>query len=227
MDHLGIFAKFWTPGKVKTRLAATIGDVESASVYHAMLNYLVDNLQTVGDQRTIAFTPQTSQPSFLELGASTDSTWQCVAQVDGSLGQRMTHFFSSAFSDSKTRNVVLIGSDCPMITPDLCRDAFAALQNNDVVLGPTFDGGYYLVGMSNRFYDVFSGITYSTESVLGQTIKKLQADQRAFALLPQLQDIDEFPQLFDLYKTLTDQRQPNQSALLSIVQDAVSSERSK
>ena len=66
--------------------------------------------------------------------------------------------------------MVLIGSDCPNITPEIINDAFESLTHSDVVLGPTFDGGYYLVGMAKKFHDIFSDITYSTESVLEETL---------------------------------------------------------
>ena len=232
MDHLGVFAKYWTPGKVKTRLAATIGENVSADVYREMLTYLIENLQSVGDLRTIAFTPMESQDQFAKLAQSVipstpktgDTAWQLAAQVEGSLGNRMTHFFESTFSDSSTRNVVLIGSDCPTITPKVCDEAFTMLKTNDVVLGPTFDGGYYLVGMSERYFDVFSGITYSTESVFDQTLTKMKQDNIKFSLLPPLQDIDEYPQLVDLRKALANDCQPQQRKLLNALESALAEE---
>ena len=232
MEHLGVFAKFWTPGKVKTRLAATIGEHQSAAVYREMLTYLIGSLQTVGDRRTIAFTPQQSQDQFATLVQSVTSpdpqtdaaAWQLAPQAEGSLGNRMTHFFKSTFSDALTRNVVLIGSDCPTITPEVCNEAFTLLKTNDVVLGPTFDGGYYLVGMSQRYYDVFSDITYSTESVFDQTLLKMKQDDITFSLLPPLQDIDEHPQLVDLREALSSDRQPQQRKLLEALEAAFAEE---
>lgn len=231
MNHLGIFAKFWAPGKVKTRLAATIGEVKSALVYRAMLNYLLDSLQSVGDQRIIAFTPKESENQFRLLSESLDFSWQQTPQNEGDLGARMAEFFKNVFSQSNAnshfgsfkRNVVLIGSDCPTITPDTCQAAFDSLQTHDMVLGPTFDGGYYLIGMSNRFHDVFSGIEYSTESVLQQTIKQMQNNNLTFSLLEPLQDIDELAQLIALQKTLAAAPQPKQEILWSIVENAVDS----
>ena len=232
MDHLGVFAKHWTPGKVKTRLAATIGESQSAAVYREMLTYLVDSLQSAGDRRTIAFTPSESQDQFTALVQSVTppdpqmdtAAWQLAPQAEGSLGNRMTHFFESTFSDSSTRNVVLIGSDCPTISPGVCDEAFTMLKTNDVVLGPTFDGGYYLVGMSQRYYDVFSGITYSTESVFDQTLMKMKQDGITFSLLPQLQDIDEHPQLVALREALVSDRQPQQRKLLEVLEIALAEE---
>lgn len=189
---------------MKTRLGASIGDDQSASVYHAMLIDLVVRLKSVGDRRTIAYTPQNAHDSFRQLTAENGDGWDLAAQSDGALGQRMTHFFQSAFKEPTVENVVLIGSDCPTITPAHCDNALAALTHNDVVLGPTFDGGYYLIGMSNRFYDVFSGITYSTESVLDQTVALMKQRNLKFELLPQLQDIDELPQLHQLHRWLLD-----------------------
>jgi len=226
VEHFGVFAKFWMPGKVKTRLAATIGEVQSALVYREMLNYLVDSLQSVGDSHTIAYTPSDSENQFQELANSVSNPWQVAPQAEGSLGNRMAHFFESAFADPSTQNVVLIGSDCPTITPELCNEAFTQLQTNDVVLGPTFDGGYYLVGMSHRYHDIFSGITYSIESVLDQTLAKMKQDKLAFALLPQLQDIDEHPQLVDLKDSLVADPKPEQSKLLETIERSLAQEGS-
>ena len=225
MDHLGMFAKFWAPGKVKTRLAATINEVQAAAVYRAMLNYLVDSLSTVGDQRTIAFTPSDKLPQFSKVTPSVMESWTMIPQADGSLGNRMTHFFESLFAgeteDSSGRNVILIGSDCPNITPALLTEAFERLQNHDVVLGPTPDGGYYLVGMAGKYRDVFSGITYSTQSVLEQTIDKMQNDQIKYALLDPREDIDEFENLVSLHKTMLEKPQPDQADLLSAIKEAL------
>ena len=225
-----MFAKYWAPGKVKTRLAATIGQEHAAQAYRAMLHYLVDSLSAVGDQRTIAFTPQDTQQKFAGLTTSVPQSWALVPQAEGSLGDRMTHFFESSFSsefeDSDQRNVVLIGSDCPAITPALCAEAFELLRSNDVVLGPTPDGGYYLVGMAGQYRDVFAGITYSIESVLEQTTQKMQADQIKYALLEPREDVDEFDNLVSLHKTMVDNRQPDQANLLSAIEVALAAGRS-
>lgn len=202
MDHFGVFAKFWNPGKVKTRLGASIGMDQSASIYQSMLADLLNRLQSVGDRRTIVYTPENALQSFSQLAKSTGDHWELAAQSDGPLGQRMTHFFESAFAQPSTENVLLIGSDCPTITPATCDAAWEALRHNDVVLGPTFDGGYYLIGMSKQFSDVFSGITYSTQSVLDQTVALMKKRGLKFELLPKLQDIDELPQLEELQQWL-------------------------
>lgn len=225
-----MFAKFWAPGKVKTRLAATIGEVQAAEVYRAMLSYLVDSLRDVGDQRTIAFTPSETLTEFSSVTASVMQSWILIPQSDGSLGDRMMHFFESLFSagadDSLGCNAVLIGSDCPAITPALCNEAFDLLQDNDVVLGPTPDGGYYLIGMSGQYRDVFSGITYSTQSVLQQTTNKMEEDQIRYALLKPLEDIDEFDNLVSLHSAMLKNRQMDQADLLSVIGDAVAAGQS-
>ena len=225
MDHLGMFAKFWAPGKVKTRLAATIGEEQAAAVYRAMLNYLVESLSTVGNQRTIAFTPWDTLPQFSKVTPSVMESWKMIPQSDGPLGNRMTHFFECLFAgeteDSSGRNIILIGSDCPTITPALLTEAFERLQTHDVVLGPTPDGGYYLVGMAGQYRDVFSGITYSTQSVLQQTTDKMQNDQIKYALLEPREDIDEFQNLVSLHKEILEKRQPDQADLLSVIEEAL------
>jgi rSAM/selenodomain-associated transferase 1 len=241
VDHFGIFAKHWSPGKVKTRLGASIGLDQSARVYYAMLSDLISRLGVVGDQRTIAYTPHNAGDAFAQLTQSIGASWNLDVQTDGPLGDRMTIFFQTAFAAPGTQNVLLIGSDCPTITPAICQQAWDALASNDVVLGPTFDGGYYLVGMSHKFSDVFSGITYSTESVLDATIALMNQRDIKFELLCPLQDIDELPQLEELFRSINgdaengttcDQQpdsnlQPNyQPQLLSAIQTALRGESS-
>ncbi len=189
MDYFGIFAKYWEPGKVKTRLARSIGPKNACDVYFAMLNHLISTLESTADHRVIAYSPVNKASEF-----SVFSRWQQTPQSDGPLGTRMAHFFKQAFSRGAKR-VVLTGSDCPDVTPATLASAFAALDETDVVLGPTFDGGYYLVGMSLQFHDLFSNITFSTDTVLTETIVLTQRNHISCRLLERLNDIDEVDDL--------------------------------
>lgn len=90
---------------------------------------------------------------------------------------------------------LLMGSDCPAITPKLLQNAFTALQEKDIVLGPAYDGGYYLVGMNKtvspkQIERLFSDILWGSEKVLPTTIERIKELQLTFQLLPKLHDID-------------------------------------
>ena len=109
--------------------------------------------------------------------------------------------------------MLLIGSDCPEVTPEICDEAFAALEVHDVVLGPTEDGGYYLIGMSGKYHDVFGEITFSTTTVLKDTIDKMTRDGVSYFELEKLNDIDEIEDLERLLKTLHQQCQSGSAAV--------------
>ena len=88
--------------------------------------------------------------------------------------------------------VAIIGSDCPYLSPALIDEAFAALDRVDVVLGPSNDGGYYLLGMRSMTNTLFEDISWSTGEVLGQSLDKLWLAGKSFAKLDYLDDIDVY-----------------------------------
>jgi hypothetical protein len=101
----------------------------------------------------------------------------------------MSIAFKNAFQGGAPK-VVLIGSDCAELTKDIIENAFQALEHSDVVIGPSFDGGYYLLGMSSFEPDLFENIAWSTPSVFEQTIAKAGQLHLSIAMLPRLNDID-------------------------------------
>lgn len=96
----------------------------------------------------------------------------------------------NAFLATYPSRTVLIGSDCPEITVEIILQAFQALENYDAVIGPSTDGGYYLIGLCHPRAELFQGIDWGTEVVFHQTIKKMQALQLSCHILPALRDID-------------------------------------
>ena len=205
MKHLGLFAKFWTPGNVKTRLAASIGPRFACQIYESFLLRQLDQLSESGDLRHLVFTPTSNRDEFR---AAVNPDWSLVPQVDGDLGYRMKRFFQQIFHNDAQAKVVLIGADCPQLTPDLIAQAFEMLENRSTVLGPSLDGGYYLLGLSVFQEDLFSGIDWSTPTVFRQTTAKLAARSEGYTLLPKLRDVDE---LNDLQRLIDDAKaEPDQ-----------------
>lgn len=191
VEHLGIFAKHWAPGKVKTRLAAAIGPAAASDVYRRFLETLVARFGELAARRTLAYAPPEACEEFAFLAAK---GWRLWPQPSGDLGTRMEQFFSTAFASGAQR-VVLIGSDSPTLPTEYLREAFERLLTCDVVLGPTPDGGYYLVGASHRAPPIFEGISWSSPTVWRQTVDRLtQAGCRYFAL-PPWYDVDEIGDL--------------------------------
>ena len=140
----------------------------------------------------------------------------------------MTRFFKSQL-DAKNTKVVLIGSDCLEVDSDTLERAFAALNENEVVLGPSFDGGYYLVGMSVFRPEIFRDIAWSTETVLEQTIERMTAEGISHSLLEQKHDIDHREDLVQLRdrmneKAEADSKQTESQAdaeLLQVIQSVL------
>ncbi len=211
LDYFGIFAKYWEAGKVKTRLAASIGNQAASEVYCALLNHLITSLNSVADRRVIAYTPTDKVKEF-----SVFPHWQKTPQSDGSLGARMADYFVETFA-AGARRVVLIGSDCPDVTPNVIEEAFEALAHSDVVLGPTFDGGYYLVGMAQKFHDIFSEITFSTESVFEETLSLAKRNGITCHCLNRLNDIDQIDDLKQYLQQLEDTRSAGDASTMEAV----------
>lgn len=204
--HLGVFAKYWEPGAVKTRLAQRIGKAAAASLYHEFLQCLVARFARIGDERTLAFWPGDRRHEFAALGGD---AWQLELQAGDDLGQRMKHFFERRFAQSATTPksasaAVLIGSDSPTMRFSVLTSAFQALEEFDIVLGPTSDGGYYLVGMSAAHVAIFDDIEWSTPAVWKQTVERTEQLGLRHFVLPSFFDVDEVDDLARLLQDIAE-----------------------
>jgi len=185
-NALGLFAKYWQPGKVKTRLAASIGQQRAAASYQHFVSTLLERLSGCQAEKWLAFTPAERNDEFQEIAPA---GWHLDLQPDGDLGDRMRAFFSRRFAAGSER-VVLVGSDSPHLPLESIQQAFEQLRDSQVVLGPTEDGGYWLVGATGGVPDIFSGIPWSTPQVWQATINVLQAAKISHRVLPVCYDID-------------------------------------
>jgi len=184
---LCVFAKHWTPGEVKTRLAETTGRDAAARLSAVFLRTTLSRFWQCGDRRSIAFSPSDRRDEFEPLCSG---NWELVPQSDGNLGRRMRNFFAEALRHGAQR-VVLIGSDSPTLPAEYVQRAFDLLASRSVVLGPTTDGGYYLIGISGRVPAIFERISWSTPQVWPQTIARLAASRLPYEVLPEWYDVDE------------------------------------
>lgn len=200
MNELGMFAKFWQPGRVKTRLARAIGDAAAARLHQACVSTLVGRFGQLADRRVVCFTPSEQETAFAAL---VGSRWQLKPQCAGDLGQRMRHYFSGALVASADR-VVLIGSDSPTLPDGYIDEAFDHLSDVPVVLGPSDDGGYYLIGASGEVPEIFEGIAWGTSVVYSETMSRLRVAGHAFHELPRWYDIDTVDDLVRLRRELNE-----------------------
>lgn len=179
-----IFIKNPEAGEVKTRLAKTVGTPKAMQVYNKLLNVTLQNAGQVPVTRQIWYS------SYVDY----NDGWQQknfgkFLQEGEDLGTRMKKAFATAF-DEGFEKVVIIGSDCPDIKPDLLEKAFEMLEEKPVVIGPASDGGYYLLGLRYFIPSLFLNKEWSTEQVYPQTIETLQQLGVGFEVLPELNDID-------------------------------------
>jgi rSAM/selenodomain-associated transferase 1 len=145
----------------------------------------------------VAFTPDNSAPLFRAL---VPQPFSCFPQQGTDLGERMRRVFERLFAQG-LRRVVLIGSDLPPIAFSVLDSAYASLRTErDVVLGPSEDGGYYLVAMTRLISGMFEGIGWSRPDVLSRTLEKLHQASASYELLSPCQDLDTAGDLVRLYR---------------------------
>ena len=185
MPHsvLGIFAKVPVPGAVKTRLGASPD--RAAEIARAFLLDVLDRTHAVAARRVVVFAPAESREEMARLvGAGVE----LEAQADGDLGRRLERFIGDRL-DAGADRVVVIGTDSPTLPPEFVTRALEDLARADLVLGPATDGGYYLVGCRRRL-PIFDGISWSRDTVLGETIDRLDDPRWCLSLLPPWYDVD-------------------------------------
>jgi rSAM/selenodomain-associated transferase 1 len=174
--------------KVKSRLAASIGVDSAVRVYKNMVVHMLSRVKRGTFQLYICFSPKNAQRSIKNwLGREV----RYMPQYGKDLGERMRNGFAEAFSMGHKR-VVLIGSDIPGLKIQYINEAFESLKETDAVIGPAYDGGYYLIGFKDKTFcpQVFEGITWGAKSVFDETMKKLKRSKRLVYILPYQRDID-------------------------------------
>ena len=171
-------------GKVKTRLARTVGDEEALRIYRILLEKTRTAALGVVAQRWLCYSDfVTAHDEWAE------ADFHKMVQHPGNLGERMEASFQAAFTAGATKTLI-IGSDCPALSGTVLQQAFEALDTTDFVLGPVPDGGYYLLGMRALEPSVFHGIEWSTDTVRARTLEKIAEAGMTCSLLPMLADVD-------------------------------------
>jgi len=192
-----IFAKFPEPGAVKTRLAQTEGPERAAEIYAAMTKDLVQRLRAGAEsgryRLQIYGTPAHKLGQLCYwLNDGKPPIVEGAVQPERDLDGRLEHAQHLGFGPLKGAPVLMIGTDCPDISPELIAQAVALAATNDLVIGPAHDGGYYLSAQRIQTPGLFLGIEYSSAT----TRAALAARARALGLtvddttLPVLRDVD-------------------------------------
>lgn len=205
----GIFVMMKYPevGRVKARLAQSIGEEAAASLYRAFIQDTLTTVQSLDIPFHIAVYPPESNGQFAQwLGPS----YQFFHQQGMNLGKRLQNGFATMFMN-EYQQVIALASDSPDLPIEILQTAVSSLQTNKVVIGPATDGGYYLIGFSNDFFipDAFEEISWSTDTVFQETLSRIESVTHQVHVLPQWADIDTKSELKEFYETY--QMQPSKT----------------
>lgn len=187
------FIKYPIKGQVKTRLSAELGTDIVVELYGQFILDTLSTLQQLNVPFRICYHPDSAKEKLIEwLGGQ----YSYMAQTGANLGQRMKNAFAKTFNDDFSR-AVIIGSDIPDLPADFLIQALHALESHNAVIGPSRDGGYYLIGFpqSHFLQEAFENITWGGDTVFRQTVEILNRHLRSVYILPQWYDVDTLADL--------------------------------
>ena len=196
---LMVFAKAPIPGRVKTRLAEELGEVEAAEIYRELGLRTVRQLDGGSYRTVIYYDPPDSVDEMRDWLGTEDHEY--LPQPEGDLGKRLIHAFEWGFSEGEL--VCVVGTDILGLDASLIERAFSLLSGSsgaDAVLGPATDGGYYLLGLRQRAPGLFEGISWSTDRVLDESMKRAEDLGLSVKSLLPLADVDRAEDVPEEYR---------------------------
>jgi rSAM/selenodomain-associated transferase 1 len=194
-----VVAKEPVPGLTKTRLCPPCTPESAAELYHClMLDTLALMARLEGVDHTIAYAPSSAHGHF---ASHAPNDFLLIPQEGANLGERLANALSYHL-DLGYRQVAIMNSDGPTLPLAYLAEAFSALEDADISLGPSRDGGYYLIGMKRLHANLFQGISWSTEHVFAQTLGRCRRLGLTVHQLPQWYDIDVGADLDRLHRDL-------------------------
>jgi rSAM/selenodomain-associated transferase 1 len=218
-----VFAKAPEPGKVMTRLAADIGQENAVGLYRC---FLADVAAQIGGLErelarpihpVLAYAGDRAHPDFEPFR---QAGFEFVEQQGRDLGDRLVRMTKESFASGADR-LIIVGTDSPTLGASHFRDALDGLQDNDVVVGPSFDGGYYLIGLRGPHTAVFEGIDWSTARVFGQTLRHCRASSLLCQTLEFWYDVDTIDDLKMLETHLFDDLRYRESGVAKTTADFI------
>jgi rSAM/selenodomain-associated transferase 1 len=186
MKAVIVFARYPLHGKVKTRLGKTLGYEFATRFYKAMAEHTFNVCLSLPEEYDLYLFCDDAK-IFSEKWAG--SRFSGNLQKGKDLGDKMKNSFKILFNKGYEK-IIIIGTDCPDISPEILINSFKELSHNDITLGPSTDGGYYLLGMNMYHPFIFENIVWSSEHVFRSTVKKISDNRLSLYLLPELIDID-------------------------------------
>lgn len=194
-----VFLKYPEPGRVKTRLAQSIGEKEATRLYRSMAEQVIRETESSDYDQYLLIDPPEEKAAFERwLGKQR----KCLPQSSGDLGKKLAGAFCAAF-EAGALHVIAIGTDCPYVSHKDIGRAFFWLREKEAVLGPASDGGYYLIGLQRDAFEILDGnlhrlfedISWSTEEVHRQTVQRMENFGLDYLDLPEKRDIDTLEDL--------------------------------
>ncbi len=188
-NELVIFTRYPQPGTTKTRLIPAIGAERAAELQRKMTEHTVSRMANVDSRRiqvTVSFTGAEKSEMRNWLG-SNDVSFR--KQSTGNLGERLAAAFTRSFSTGRNR-VIAIGTDCPQLDRRIIYKSFTHLRDRDLLLGPSTDGGYYLIGLSRQEQSIFSDVNWGGSRVYEQTLAAARLANLSWRTLQPLTDVD-------------------------------------
>jgi rSAM/selenodomain-associated transferase 1 len=199
VDALAVMAKAPDPGMVKTRLVPPLSTTQAAELYRALLLDQLDHLATLpAIDLYVAYTPAAASVRFEEL---VPRHYRCFPQRSGDLGARMEHCCAELWRRGHS-SAILLGSDLPPVPAGIIKQACDSLApaKSRVVLGPSRDGGYYLIGLNQPMPEIFRGMMWSQPRVLSETVERLSRLGIKACILPEWFDVDTAEDLDRLHR---------------------------
>ncbi|GJM34514.1 MAG: hypothetical protein DHS20C18_35150 [Saprospiraceae bacterium] len=186
-------------GKVKTRLAKTVGDEKALRIYMELLRHTRNITMAVEARRYLFYSHFINQNDNWP-----NSHFEKMLQAEGDLGTKMSEAFQRVFELRKPvkkagtapstkgihQKTIIVGSDCASLTTEILHEAFRVLDHSPYVMGPALDGGYYLLGMKKFTPELFQDMPWSTDQVASITQNRIKGLRKSCHLLPELPDID-------------------------------------
>lgn len=188
-ERLIIFARCPEPGKSKTRLIPALGPEGAACLGREMTRQTLCWAGELVGARSVSVEVRFAGGDEALMRHNFGERFGFFPQGAGDLGERMRGAFESAFLAGAAR-VVIVGTDCPDLTAQVVATAFDRLAENDLVLGPATDGGYYLIGLGRRAPELFARIPWGGAEVLEETLRVAEAANLSTVLLDPLPDVD-------------------------------------
>jgi rSAM/selenodomain-associated transferase 1 len=201
-----IFLRVPRPGHVKTRLVNSLGEKTATDLYRLCADNVLRASSNL-PRKIKRYIFYTGTDDKAEVTRWAGQQYSFVSQIEDNLGKRIEHAFRTVFREHAQRAIIL-ASDVPDVSAELIDDAISSLDHHDIVIGPTYDGGYYLLGMKKLHEQLFRDISWSTEVVYRQTMNITEKTGLSVHNLPWLFDIDTEEDIHKWMQTVKNDAHP-------------------